>query len=568
MKPLTFDLRNAKKVSGDNKSSTFSLKNGHSINVVHSLLPPLQRRQIEKMPLHKGKIQKLADGDPDVSADPGSDAPSLGGPDASQGADERSRSPSSDSAPTWVQSVHDWLADRPNIKNDPVSTVQKEAADSIGLNEQGPNESFAGTIGHLAPDLPQKIDSDKYVNPENSQDNTKWLPAAGGTGNYTQKSYNEANQSIEKQRDIDTQMSTNTEQNFQDDLAARQDLMDGLKQNTIDFNANHQAAMQDLLNQKINPRDYLDNMGTGKKIATGIGLFLGGLSTPYTHQGNPALEFLNKQIDRNIESQKENLGVKKTLLEANTQHFHDQILGEQATRAQLTDLLSHQIGTAANSLGTPQAEQRRLAAKAQLDATTGQQLQGMAMRATVLHALQTNGGQGLSAIDLAHPSVGLIPQEEATKEQASIDAQNNSINQVHQLFKDMEKERSGLNFANPQSRDRVGAYKAQLTNAVVGASASKRLTPESAKLEIEPILGDYLTTKKTAKVQEQAVLNMIQHHADPTPYMQHFAPQALPKYGTPAPQFKVGSTIYVRGAPFQIINSRGDLAPAKKAAGQ
>src|ERR1700744_4364592 len=63
MKGLAFNLSNAKKVATDDKSSTFTLKNGHQLRIVHSALPALQRKQLEKIPLH------LAEGTADVNDD-------------------------------------------------------------------------------------------------------------------------------------------------------------------------------------------------------------------------------------------------------------------------------------------------------------------------------------------------------------------------------------------------------------------------------------------------------------------------------------------------------------------
>ena len=53
MKPMAFNLKDAKKVGGDDKSSTFQLKSGHQIKILHAPLSALHRQRIEKMPVHK-----------------------------------------------------------------------------------------------------------------------------------------------------------------------------------------------------------------------------------------------------------------------------------------------------------------------------------------------------------------------------------------------------------------------------------------------------------------------------------------------------------------------------------
>ncbi len=52
MSQLSFMLHGAKKIAGDNKSSTFKLKNGHSLRVSHAGLTPDKRKAIMEMPLH------------------------------------------------------------------------------------------------------------------------------------------------------------------------------------------------------------------------------------------------------------------------------------------------------------------------------------------------------------------------------------------------------------------------------------------------------------------------------------------------------------------------------------
>jgi hypothetical protein len=165
-------------------------------------------------------------------------------------------------------------------------------------------------------------------------------------------------------------------------------------------------------------------------------------------------------------------------------------------------------------------------------------LQQNAMRAAVMQKMG-HGAQGLSAIDLAN--AGIIPMAEATKEQSSLDAQKTAMSKTVELFNDLNNEQSTINLLNPQSSRRVAAMNAELVNAVMNASASKRLTEESVKKEIAPLEINTSDTPTTRQAKMQGVLNIIQRHADPTPYMSHFAPGSLPKYNQTqsAPQQKI-----------------------------
>lgn len=356
MKPLTFDLRNAKKVSSDGKTSTFSLQNGHSIKIIHSLLPPLQKRQIEKIPIQKGKVQMMADGDPSVSNDNYGDPPSgtfRWDSDSSNAAPADApptRDPASAAdAPTWVQNVHNWLASRPNIQNDPVTTVQQDAADSIGQSTPDPNESFAGTIGHLAPDLPPKIDPTKYTHPEteNFQQNSRWLSPNNIYGQEAAGIQGRA-----RAEGMASQDQYNAEKAYQNQLANEAQRFDDGQQM---MQENIKAALSDVKNGHINPKAYMENMGTEQKVATGIGLFLGGLSTPFTHQGNPAMDFLNKQIDRDVEAQKANQNTKMNVYNAYLEQYKNAAIAENMTRATQAAIYGSKIKDAAEKNGSAMA---------------------------------------------------------------------------------------------------------------------------------------------------------------------------------------------------------------------
>lgn len=109
-----------------------------------------------------------------------------------------------------------------------------------------------------------------------------------------------------------------------------------LKTNYANYDKQITSLMDDYGKQSINPNHYLGSMSTVGKISTAIGLILGGISSGVTHQGNPALEYLNKQIENDINAQKANLGKKETLLSMNLRHFGNLQEATMATNAMLT----------------------------------------------------------------------------------------------------------------------------------------------------------------------------------------------------------------------------------------
>lgn len=152
--------------------------------------------------------------------------------------------------------------------------------------------------------------------------------------------------------------------------AIQQQAYDDAKQAHLDYQ-NRNATIQqerdnvahDIANGHIDPDRYVGSMGAGKKVATAIGLILGGIGGGMTHSGNPAQEFLNAQIERDMESQKADLGKKQNLLSSYQQQLRDNGQAEAMTRITLNDMMAHKIELAASKSGSPEAMMRAQQAK-------------------------------------------------------------------------------------------------------------------------------------------------------------------------------------------------------------
>lgn len=114
-----------------------------------------------------------------------------------------------------------------------------------------------------------------------------------------------------------------------------------------------------IANQKIDPQAYWNNKDSHAKMRAAIGILLSGLSGS---QHNMAMDVIQKNIDRDIESQKMELGKKQTLLSDNLRMQGNIIDAERATRAQYEALLQGQIAQTAAKMGNPMIQ-----AKAQQD---------------------------------------------------------------------------------------------------------------------------------------------------------------------------------------------------------
>ena len=165
-----------------------------------------------------------------------------------------------------------------------------------------------------------------------------------------------------------------------------------LDQNTInqqnalkDYNTSKQQLfgeydnfIKDVQNQHIDPNHYWASKSTGAKVATGLGLILGGIGGGLTHQGNPALEFLQNNINRDIEAQKANLGKSENLLSANLKQF-----GNLRDATDMTRVM--QQGIVLNQLKSLEAQSTDPVAKARAQQNIGVIEQHQASELGALH---------------------------------------------------------------------------------------------------------------------------------------------------------------------------------------
>jgi len=143
---------------------------------------------------------------------------------------------------------------------------------------------------------------------------------------------------------------------------------------------NHEVnnTVKDIQNSKINPKNY----STGSKVSTAIGLILGGMGGGLLHQENPALKFLNNNIDRDIEAQKQNLDKKNTVLSAYLHQTKDLTEATAMTKAFYLEKYSNDIRKAAALSKDPLAQARADQTIGKLNYEKHQILNGIAQNQT------------------------------------------------------------------------------------------------------------------------------------------------------------------------------------------
>ena len=284
-------------------------------------------------------------------------------------------------------------------------------------------------------------------------------------------------QGIELQRKAQTAVAQGQQQAVQEAIDPMQAAQEHFTKATNDLAQQRQIFNDYIQNNPVQADHYLKSMTTGGKIMTGIGLILGGIGGGLTHQANPALQFLQSQIDRDIDAQKAQISSRQNLLAHNTEQYGNLRDGMTATRLQLTDILAHKLQSEALKQGGPQAQANALLATQQL-------YQGVApfmarlQVANALHSAASDNPQTvqhlLNAADQFAPEVAKSFREryipgvgEASlpvpeKQRDEMRARNNFNQQMGQLIQ-FSKQNSGA--LDPRVRAQGEALAAQVQDA-------------------------------------------------------------------------------------------------------
>lgn len=226
--------------------------------------------------------------------------------------------------------------------------------------------------------------------------------------------------------------SQGIQQGAQDYQNSMGELQKHWDQKSQELDSERSALLSDYKNGHIDPNHYWADKSTGGKVATAIGLILGGIGGGLTHQENPALKFLNSQIDRDVEGQRENLGKNKTLLEANMHQYGNLRDATSATRIMMGDLYKAKIEEAAAKAATPQAKAAAMQALGQLQLQLAPVETEFKNRQAVLSGLQ--GGRVNPELAVRY----LVPEKDQNETYKELQLAQNHRTQSQTIMKSFE----------------------------------------------------------------------------------------------------------------------------------
>lgn len=310
----------------------------------------------------------------------------------------------------------------------------------------------------------------------------------------------EFNKNLQGEQEAIRQGATNTAKSLQDqndilknhmvdEEISRQKYDEDQKQNT----AQADYLFQQVANNKVDPNRYWSQKSTGGKIAAGIGLLLGGISSGLTGRANPALDVIQNAIKEDVQAQRDNQTTNMNLYKMGLQKYKDRQAAEDYATLHSNTLAQGMLQVAANKSAIPAAKNSANMAISQLGLQNIQLRTNLAMQQAALNAMNgpaVKSGLDLNKLNLLKQS-GFIPKEDVpdlNKEAADygklsniLDTTDSTFNQARQNQTYTERALPGW---TPTIRDSSKRYEAA-TNQWLGNITHEtegRVTPMDVDL--------------------------------------------------------------------------------------
>lgn len=465
------DFKEWKKTSEDKQGVEMTHPKGHSMYILYKGVPAIQKEALKRLPLAEGGqvkgIHKSEYDKPAKEIKNKYEKHNAGESKAGEHTRKSSESKSFNkelSREEAINSHHQVLGEMQSIK-----PKLKGLADGGEVQDQKPQAPVVVNVGtpnqqQVSPAAQQAAAPVEVKEPPVQQQNPNVLLPNGSMS--APGSAQTAQQAVEGQQAIDTSKTDALVPLEQAKLKAIQ-LNAQQDQNNINALRTHADNLAQNI-KSIDPDAYRKNMATPAKVATGIGLFLGGLSTPFGGT-NFAADFLNKQIDRDIESQKLNNENQKTIWGAYNSLYGNETIASTMAKASMVDAYKAQIDQIAAKLGTPQALVNAQKLKANLAPIQNKAILDSAGN---LSSLPNNPSRSAKAIPdqgsnmrhngMPQGSIGMGEESNASIKPSIIEKDQYADTGI--LAPDAQQKLDELRYT-PKAKDEIDQIKAQYNNA-------------------------------------------------------------------------------------------------------
>lgn len=315
------DMSKFKKVSSDKTHTVMRSEDGHEMKIAHKPLSSKMRSQLDKLPLAMAEGGEVAD-------------------------KEQEDKKKKEESPVVINvgglqhpQLPEQLAAQKNPNEIPPMPAESSQAVNFPSNPQSPQQP---------PQDQQLMPPVEPSNPKPQQESHQ------GAAPDLMHGYEKQASGMSNEAKAIGQKAESDKIALAGQIKAVTDMSSNYQTHYNELDNERKAFQQDLVDKHIDPNHYMGNMDTSRKFDTAVGLILGGLGGG--GNSNQALDFLNKQIDRDIASQEKELGKRETLLSANLKQFGNLKDATDMTRVMQSDMLIAKLKQAEARAATPMAK--------------------------------------------------------------------------------------------------------------------------------------------------------------------------------------------------------------------
>ncbi len=280
------------------------------------------------------------------------------------------------------------------------------------------------------------------------------------------------------------------------------------EQQQTDLNTERESFIHDYAKGLINPNHYMENMGTGQKVRTAIGLLLGGMASQGDPSKNPVLSMLNSQNDRDIAAQVQNAGIRHNLVSANMAQMGNVRDAASMAKIMRRDQIAYDLQRQAALMKSPQAQALAQQHAGQLMAQSAQEMGALA---TQRAALSGNAGQNLPAtldpafdrrVDIGNAVFHAPDKEVANKvrpQLQALDELESAVNRVDQFNKKVGPTTGLPTKAGGQAQGLNKEIEAAIAKVEASGGSIGRLMDKFK--EMSPVAGSVLPSRGAGRSQ-------------------------------------------------------------------
>lgn len=516
------DLKKFKKVSSDKHTTVMRHEDGHELKVVHSVLSPKLRKDVEKLPMADGGEVKKEKPPPPQPPQP---RPPVNQEEAKKVQESFNKSLGF-ARGAFIQgqpnpgdtygsiSAEDYFAPKPSVQGNledigiPKSSVGSQLGESgVPVSEEIKHEDIfkpeQSSLGQAAGEAavsglkgvieqtPQTPDS--YV----KIDGKTYATSPGGPEKPQE------NPLLKQLNDIakpNPELSRQTQQALQSNIDQNAQISQNFMNSKAKIDSEHQALVHDIMNNHINMGDYWKHNDKG---AAALGAFLGGMGSGLTGHANPVPGMIANSQENFLKAEMANLDNPKSLLSAVQAQYGNNRDAADVMRIISNEALNAHLQKVMAPLNSATAQANAAQVQMQLMQNTESLKQQMAMR-QAMAAGGSNMDPSMAVRFLVPPDRQKEVFDEIGKAQ---NAKNNEANLMG-MFDAMDKEntimgRAGRLGATPPS---VSAFEANILPIIRDKEGRVNEFELEAVRKLEPKPGDKPSTVIEKRVGTQKFL--------------------------------------------------------------